>query len=117
MLKDEFKKKNNERKKTRVNSSNMRDTAKSTPPLIFFKIKIKKKKTTVTYCLLALNPNLYHKVSELNKRKGERRGAEFHHLHAWTCFLTCEIMIIKKNTINDNTYPLYRQYQKQQLCT
>jgi hypothetical protein len=44
MLKDEFKKKNNERKKTRVNSSNMRDTAKSTPPLIFFKIKIKKKK-------------------------------------------------------------------------
>jgi hypothetical protein len=45
MLKDEFKKKNNERKKIRVNSlsSNMRDTAKSTPPLIFFKIKIKNK--------------------------------------------------------------------------
>jgi len=95
MLKDKFKKKNNERKKIRVNSSNMRDRAKSTPPLIFLKIKIKKK-TTVTYCLLALNPNLYHKVSELNKRKGKRRGAEFHHLHAWTCFLTCEIMIIKK---------------------
>jgi hypothetical protein len=31
------------REKKLVNSSNMRDTAKSTPPLIFFKIKIKKK--------------------------------------------------------------------------